>query len=159
MTTSTLGEWVWLIPVLPVLGFVLNGVFGGRWSAPVVAAVGLAGPLAALGLSVALFAEVAAGNVIQHTVATWFETGGVSVSLGFTVDALSGVMLLVVTGIGSLIHLYSYGYMKDDPSVGRFFAYLNLFMGSMLTLVLGDNLLMLFVGWANACTDCSKQGF
>ena len=138
---------LWLIPALPLVGFVVNGVWGGRMSAPQVAAVGLVGPVCAFFLSVWATAEVVASGAVSQVLAPWFSTAGVHVEFGLHVDPLSAVMLLVVSGIGSLIHLYSYGYMHTDSGVGRFFAYLNLFMFSMLVLVLGDSLLMLFVGW------------
>ena len=77
----------------------------------------------------------------------WIHVGSLKVNLAWWVDPLSSVMLLVITGIGGLIHFFSWGYMDDEPSLWRFYAYLNLFMGAMLTLVLGDSMLTLFVGW------------
>jgi len=87
------------------------------------------------------------GAVFEHRVFTWFAVGNLSVDFLLRFDRLTAVMCLVVTGVGSLIHLYSVGYMAEDESRPRFFAYLNLFMFSMLLLVLGGNLLVLFVGW------------
>jgi NADH-quinone oxidoreductase subunit L len=136
---------LWLIPVLPLIGFLINGA--RRFPRPVAAIVGCAGPIASFGLSVAAFSEVHhAGLVTQH-VFNWISVGSLSVPFGLTVDPLSAVMLLVVTGVGSLIHLYSISYMHDDEGFSRFFAYLNLFMFSMLLLVLGDSILLMFVGW------------
>ena len=132
---------LWLIPVLPLAGFLANGLL--RLPKSLVGPVGCAGPAAAFVLSVlaALEAPVA-GRYFD-----WITVGSWTVSFGLRVDALSAVMILVVTGVGSLIHVYSIGYMKDDEGYARYFAYLNLFMFSMLTLVLGDSLLLLFVGW------------
>src|SRR3989440_8890043 len=96
----------------------------------------------------ALRAEVPAGvaPVVDH-LWTWLNVGGFQANFGLMLDHLSGLMILVVTGVGFLIHVYSIGYMQDDPGFYRFFAYLNLFMFSMLTLILADNLLLMFVGW------------
>ena len=77
----------------------------------------------------------------------WITLGSLKVDMAFVVDPLSAVMILIVTGIGGLIHIYATGYMHDDKAFWRFFAYLNLFTAAMLTLVLGDNLLVMFVGW------------
>jgi NADH-quinone oxidoreductase subunit L len=132
---------LWLIPVLPLAGFLANGLL--RLPKALVGPVGCAGPAAAFVLSVMA--------VLQAPVAAkyfdWITVGSMTVSFGLRVDELSAVMILVVTGVGSLIHLYSIGYMHEDESYGRYFAYLNLFMFSMLVLVLGDSLLLLFVGW------------
>ncbi|RMG40681.1 MAG: NADH-quinone oxidoreductase subunit L, partial [Candidatus Dadabacteria bacterium] len=84
---------------------------------------------------------------LEHLLFTWFAVGGLNIEFILRLDHLSAVMCLIVTGVGTLIHLYSIGYMAEDPSRPRFFAYLNLFMFSMLLLVLGGNLPVLFVGW------------
>ena len=116
-------------------------------NAALVAAIGVAGPLLAFVLSVLQFRAVVDGRGMAHTGWTWIRTGSLEITAGLQVDALTATMLLFVTGIGTLIHVYSYGYMGKDPGVARFFAYLNLFMTSMLVLVLGDSLPLLFVGW------------
>ncbi len=138
---------VWLIPVLPLLGFVLtlalNRTLRDRvaWIPTAIAAVTFA-------LSIAVFLQVRAEQASYVVdVATFLDVGDLSVSWSLLVDQLTTVMLLVVTGIGTLVHVYSWGYMDGDSRFGRFFAYLNLFMGSMLVLVLGSSLLVLFVGW------------
>src|SRR6185436_12575398 len=87
------------------------------------------------------------GRLILDRVWTWIHIGTLHADIAYQFDPLSAVMCLVVTGIGTLIHVYSYGYMDTEPSAWRFFALLNLFMFAMLTLVLGDNLLVMFVGW------------
>jgi NADH-quinone oxidoreductase subunit L len=136
---------LWLIPVLPLIGFLINGLF--RLPKTVAAIVGCAGPIASFALSAAAVVEVAKSGVVGKQSFDWIDTGLLHVSFGLRVDQLSGVMILVVTGVGSLIHLYSISYMHDDEGFSRFFAYLNLFMFSMLVLVLGDSILLMFVGW------------
>ena len=141
-------ELAWLIPVFPVVGVLINGFFGARLGEK-------AGPLASLmaGLSLlvvgGLAAEMIFGAGGSHTVPlwTWVEAGSLSVSMSFLVDPLSTIMLLVVAGVGFLVHVYAVGYMRGDPGYPRFFTYLNLFMLSMFLLVLGDNYLVMFVGW------------
>src|ERR1700694_5054042 len=86
--------------------------------------------------------------LFHQTAFHWFSAGTLRVDMGFQLDRLSGALTLVVTGVGFLIHVYSVGYMDDDPGYWRYFAYLNLFIAAMLTLVLGDNLVAMFVGWA-----------
>jgi NADH-quinone oxidoreductase subunit L len=138
---------LWLIPAAPLLGFMVNGLFGKRLGAPAVGAIALVGPVIALCLTVMAFLGVHEGAGPARVFWDWIVTGGLSVGAGLQVDALSAVMLLNVTGIGTAIHLYSYGYMHHDPSFHRFMAYLNLFLAAMIILVMGDNLLLLFVGW------------
>src|SRR6185369_5343111 len=86
-------------------------------------------------------------NVLHAIYGVWIKTGDFSCSFGLMLDPLSSVMIMIVTGIGTLIHIYSSGYMSHDPGISRFFAYLNLFLFAMILLVLGDNLIVLFVGW------------
>ena len=137
-----------LIPLLPLLGFVVNGLWGRRMPRPVSAIIGCAGPALAFLLSVLVFyASKDALTPITAPLWTWMAVKGVQIEVAFTVDALSSVMLLVVTGVGTLIHVYSIEYMKRDVGFSRYFAYLNLFMFSMLVLVLADNLVLMFVGW------------
>ena len=139
---------LWLIPVLPLLGFLL-AVVANR--APGL--VKITSPLAVLvsfaiaAMSVVSLAGAPEGARLAQRVYTWIAAGPFRADIAFRIDALSAVMVLVVTGVGFLIHVYSVGYMGHDESCARFFAYLNLFMFSMLLLVLGDNLLVLFVGW------------
>jgi NADH-quinone oxidoreductase subunit L len=138
-----------LIVVLPLAGFFLNGLFGNRLGKPFVTVVGCGLPLVAFALAVKSFLDlVAAGGApIVETAFTWARIGGQTFDIAFWFDRLSAVMVLIVTGVGSLIHIYSTGYMKEDKSYARFFAYLNLFLFFMLLLVLGRSLLVLFVGW------------
>ena len=156
-------ELVWLIPVLPLLGALLNGVvLKGRLGKNAVAwvacgLVGLAALLALLVIGGYLGSpEHAAHQPFERDYYTWMPAGAITtpdgvkdltVSVGFLVDPLSCVMLFVVTFVGFLIHLYSVGYMAHEDGFQRYFTYLNLFMGAMLLLVLGNNYAVLFVGW------------
>ncbi len=139
---------LWLIPILPLAGAAINGFFGRKSSRQAVSTVGLvfSGAAFAMALWVALqFSSLALPY--QEFFAHWIRSGNFSADFAFYLDQLSLVMLLVVTGVGFLIHIYSVGYMWDDPSYYRFFAYLNLFMFFMLTLVLANNYLLMFIGW------------
>ena len=136
---------LWLIPVLPLAGFLVNGLL--KLPKPVSCIVGCAGPIASFVISVMAFLQLHEGHVVQQSLFSWISVRELNVPFGLRVDALSGVMILVVTGVGSLIHLYSISYMREDEGFQRFFAYLNLFMFSMLVLVLGDSILLMFVGW------------
>jgi NADH-quinone oxidoreductase subunit L len=139
---------LWLIPVLPLAGAAINGFFGKKSSRRAVTTIALffSGAAFAMALWVALrFSSVTLPY--QEFVAHWIRITGFSADFAFYLDQLSLVMLLVVTGVGFLIHIYSVGYMWDDPSYYRFFSYLNLFMFFMLTLVLANNYLLMFIGW------------
>jgi len=139
---------LWLIPLLPLAGAAINGFFGKKASRQGVSAVALLGSGAAFAM--AFFVAVRFSSLslpYQEVFAHWIRSGNFSVDFAFYLDQLSLVMLLVVTGVGFLIHVYSVGYMWEDPSFYRFFAYLNLFMFFMLTLVLASNYLLMFIGW------------
>jgi len=139
---------LWLIPVLPLAGAAINGFLGKKSSRHAVTIVALffSGAAFAMALWVAMrFSSLALPH--QEYLTHWIRSGSFSVDFSFYLDQLSLVMLLVVTGVGFLIHIYSVGYMWDDPSYYRFFSYLNLFMFFMLTLVLASNYLMMFIGW------------
>jgi len=140
-------ENVWLVPFFPLVGVLINGLFGrtmirdrAHWVA--VPATGLSFLVAFL-----IFLEVVSGKTLNLDLYTWVSAGDFQATVGFQVDALSAIMMLVVTFVGFLIHLYSIGYMHGDPGYWRFFTYMNLFMLSMLTLVLANNYLLLFLGW------------
>lgn len=137
-----------LIPAFPLLGFLILGLFGKKLSKGLVGLIGCGTILASLILSIMAFFEVK-GNPEGITVLLfdWISAGNFSSSFAFLFDPLSALFLLIITGIGFLIHIYSTGYMHDDPAFWRFFAYLNLFIFFMLLLVLGDNYLVMFVGW------------
>jgi NADH-quinone oxidoreductase subunit L len=139
---------LWLIPVLPLAGAAINGFLGKKSSRRAVTTIALffSGAAFARALWVALrFSSLTLPY--QEFFAHWIRITGFSADFAFYLDQLSLVMLLVVTGVGFLIHIYSVGYMWDDPSYYRFFSYLNLFMFFMLTLVLANNYLLMFIGW------------
>ena len=144
--TSSLS--LWLIPVLPLAGAAINGFLGKKSSRTAVTVVGLffSGAAFAWALTVALRLSSFA-LPYQEYLAHWIRSGNFSVDFALYLDQLNLVMLLVVTGVGFLIHIYSVGYMWDDPGYYRFFCYLNLFMFFMLTLVLANNYLLMFIGW------------
>ena len=145
-------QWVWLAVALPLAGFLVNGALALR-RAPAKLAVSIVGPgvlLGAFAVSLGVFLGLLGQPPHEpHIVPLWpwMPAGALEVDLAFQVDQLSAVMLLMVTGVGSLIHLFSVGYMKEDPGYARYFAYLNLFVVCMLVLVLGSNFPVLFIGW------------
>ncbi len=154
-----------LIPLLPLTGAVANlfwGLFAERFDSarnfghqndpvqnilfiPGVLACGTVG--ASFILAVAVFIEVSGGERFNIDYFTWFAAGSLKITFGYLVDALTVTMMLVVTGVGFVIHVYSLGYMQEDPDRRRFFVYMNLFIFSMLTLVMANNFVVLFLGW------------
>jgi NADH-quinone oxidoreductase subunit L len=139
---------LWLIPVLPLIGTVINGFFGKRLSRQTVSAVALT--FSGLAFAMVLYVATRAASLeLPHTelLAHWIRSGQFMANFEFYLDQLTLVMLLVVTGVGFLIHIYSVGYMWEEGGFYRFFAYLNLFMFFMLTLVLAGNYLQMFIGW------------
>jgi NADH-quinone oxidoreductase subunit L len=144
-------DHLWLIPITPFVGFLLNGLFGKRAGKGFVSAVALAASLGAAILgTIAVFgynAQALHGERHVDVVYQWFSSGGIGTDIAFQLDPLSIVMLMVVTWVGFLIHLYSVGYMHHEEGYWRYFAYLNLFLAAMLILILGSSYLFLFVGW------------
>jgi NADH-quinone oxidoreductase subunit L len=139
---------LWLIPILPLAGAVINGFLGKKASRQAVTTVALLFSGAAFAWALWVAARFSSLSLpYQEFFAHWIRSGSFSADYAFYLDQLSLVMLLVVTGVGFLIHVYSVGYMWSDPSYYRFFSYLNLFMFFMLTLVLADNYLLMFIGW------------
>jgi NADH-quinone oxidoreductase subunit L len=139
---------LWLIPVLPLAGAAINGFLGKKSSRQAVTTVALFFSSAAFAMALWVAWQFSSLRLPYHEFfAHWIRISGFSADFAFYLDQLSLVMLLVVTGVGFLIHIYSVGYMWDDPSYYRFFSYLNLFMFFMLTLVLADNYLLMFIGW------------
>lgn len=143
-----------LIALLPLVGFLFNGFFatalgGHRANERAAGIIGSVFPLAAFALTIKAFLDLQAGGFapIVEPLYRWALIGSSSFEIAFYFDRLSAIMTLVVTGVGSVIHIYSTGYMHNDKSFGRFFAYLNLFLFFMLLLVLGRSMLVLFVGW------------
>ncbi|NKS24862.1 NADH-quinone oxidoreductase subunit L [Rhodococcus hoagii] len=141
---------IWLLPALPLTGAVvllLAGRRSDRWGHLLGCAAALASFVIALMLFVDMVGRADSDRVAQQHLFSWLPVAGLQVDVGLRLDQLSMCFVLLVTGVGSLIHIYSVGYMKTDPGRRRFFAYLNLFLASMLLLVLADNYLGLYVGW------------
>ncbi len=139
---------LWLIPALPFAGFLINGTIGRKLPKFAVAFIAIFTVMFSFAWTLRIFTATQSFStpVTEHYF-TWIQSGQFRVGWDFTADRLTAVMLFVVTGIGTLIHIYSRGYMDHDESFARFFAYLNLFMAFMLTLVLAANYLLLFIGW------------
>ena len=139
----------WLIPILPLLGSLFHGLLGRRSTKATVTAVALGTLGVSFLLAVAAFfiAGSAPGHRLELVYFDWVAVGGLQVPFGLVLDPLSTVMALVITGIGTLIHVYSVGYMWEEEGYARYFCYLNLFVFFMLVLVLGSSLPLLFVGW------------
>ena len=151
-------DLIWLIPALPLAGFLLIVVLGRKLGEPgagVVATLMTAGSFAVTaGVYFELLSRTAAERSHVVTLFSWLPVGSLSIDMAIIADPLSITMALFVTGIGSLIHLYAIGYMHGDPKFPKFFMYLNLFVFSMLMLVMGENLLVTFLGWegVGACS-------
>jgi len=140
-------KYIWLIPVLPLAGFIINGLGRNTLSKNLIGFIGSFLVFASFALSVAAFLQVKSTGPINVTLYDWIHVEYFKIPFAFLVDQLSSIMLLIITGVGFLIHLYSIGYMHDDEGFGKFFAYLNLFVFFMLLLVLGSNYVILFIGW------------
>ncbi len=187
--SGSIAEWIWLVPVFPLIGFLINGLLSLRTAAhigpkdptahhahhdhahddahghadghghdhpavhPYAGIASLVGPavlFASFALTAAIFLALSGAHAetpFIKTLFSWMPAGNLAINAAFQVDQLSMVMTMVITGVGSLIHVFSVGYMKEDPGYPRYFAYLNLFVFFMLVLVLGANYPMLFVGW------------
>ena len=143
-------NYIWLIPALPLVAFIVNGLFGRMLKKTTgliaVALVGISFLLAVLVL-IDVNNRPEGSAAFQYTLYTWIPSGDFHVNIAFLVDPLTAIMLIVVLGVGSLVHIYSIGYMEDDPDFARFFTFLPLFVFSMLMLVLSNNFLLLYVGW------------
>lgn len=136
------------IVLIPLLGFSINGLFGKKWSANVAGSIASAALFVPFSIAVWLFYGLGTDfKPFEVLLFNWFSVGQFSVDMALAYDQLAAVMLLIITGIGFLIHVYSIGYMHDDEAAPRFFAYLNLFVFFMLMLVLGANYLITFIGW------------
>ncbi|BCX04528.1 MAG: NADH-quinone oxidoreductase subunit L [Candidatus Roseilinea sp.] len=139
-----------LSPILfPLLGLLINTVWGRRMSERAIGGVATLAAAASFAVCMAMFGQLTAAEDarLAATVAPWISAGALNVSFGFLVDRLSIVIMLIVTGVGTLIHMFSVGYMHGDERFQRYFIYLNLFLASMLVLVMADNFLVMFVGW------------
>ena len=143
---------VWLIPLFPLIGFLINGFFGKKIkNEAVIGGIGTLAIFSSFVVSTLILIEMIGlppeQRVFEKVVFPWIHSGNFKADMAFLLDPLSCVMIMVVTGVGSLIHLYSIGYMHGEEGFYRFFAYLNLFCMSMLLLVLGSNMLVMFIGW------------
>jgi NADH-quinone oxidoreductase subunit L len=137
---------LFLIPLLPLLGFAINGLAYPKLPKQIAGIIGTIPPLVAFALSLQLFLNFD-GQAQILPIADWIKVGSLEIPFAFQIDQLSILMLLVITGVGTLIHVYSIGYMSHDAGFGKFFAFLNLFVFFMLILVLGANFTVLFIGW------------
>ncbi len=137
---------VYLVPLFPLLGFIVNGLFWRRMPGRLGAFLGSATIAASFLVSLGIFFEIGEQAVQVHLF-DFIRTSSLHIPFAFQLDALSALFLLIITGIGFLIHVYSAGYMKTDPGIVKYFAFLNLFVFSMLLLVLGSNFLIMFIGW------------
>src|SRR5258706_7753624 len=144
----------WIV-FLPLLSSIINGLFGAKIQKSLgkgaIGIIDCTSVVIAFGLAVNCFLTLKGlepeKRFLIDNLYRWIDLGSLKVDMAFMIDPLSSVMILVVTGIGGLIHIYATGYMHEDNAFWRFFAYLNLFTAAMLTLVLGDSLLLMFVGW------------
>ena len=146
---SNILEMIWLVPLLPLAGFLINGLGRNGLSKPASGFIASGVMLAAFAISLLAFFELKNGQSEIVTLFDFIRVGKLNIPFSFQVDALSVLFLLIITGVGFLIHLYSTSYMKEEtpPHYARYFAYLNLFVFSMLLLVLGGNFLIMFIGW------------
>ncbi|HEV8128196.1 MAG TPA: NADH-quinone oxidoreductase subunit L [Candidatus Eisenbacteria bacterium] len=142
---------LWLIPALPLLGAIVNGLGAGKIPRKVVSAIGVGTVGIAFLIAIYCFFSLLRlapeDRVFQQQLFSWIDSGDLSVPIRFSIDPLAAIMVLVVTGVGFLIHVYSTGYMGHEKAYGRYFAYLNLFTFSMLVLVMANNFLLMFFGW------------
>lgn len=136
-----------LIPLLPLIGFLVNGLLGKYLPKALTGWIGSLSVLASFICVLLIFKDLSASQSIRIDVFQWIAFGDKEITFGLWIDALTLIMMMVVTGVGFLIHLYSIGYMHDDEGFTRFFSYLNLFIFFMLLLVMGSNYLMMFIGW------------
>ena len=136
-----------LVPLFPLVGFLINGLLGKYLPKGISGWVATSTVFASFICSLILFSKMGADEAIHLDIYRWIVFSGIDLSFGLLIDPLTVIMLLVITGVGSLIHLYSIGYMKGDEGYNRFFVYLNLFVFFMLVLVMGSNFLVLFIGW------------
>jgi NADH-quinone oxidoreductase subunit L len=144
-------KWVWLIPLFPFLGFLINGLIGKRFPEKAIGWIGSLSVGASFVVALLIFLELIGtapdARSFQIMKFSWIISGDLNVPIGFLVDPLSMIMMMVVSGVGCIIHIYSIGYMHGEYGFRRYFAYLNLFVFNMLILVSANNFLLMFVGW------------
>ena len=153
-----LSESIWILPALPALGALVNGLLGARWREKGIAAVAVGSVGLALAAALALLAQMlslpAGDRSFSVTLWRWLSDGALHIHVGFLLDSLAMVMVMVILFVGFLIHLYSAGYMKGEPGYRRYFVCLNLFVFFMLVLVLADNLVS--PSSAGRAWDCAR---
>src|SRR5258708_2563184 len=139
----------WLIPLFPLLGFLINGLGRKQLSKPLIGIIGSGVILASFVMSIWVFMQVKGGNSHVAEYFNFISAGNLKIPFAFQLDALSSLFLLIITGVGFLIHVYSVAYMQEEKTehFGRYFSYLNLFVFSMLLLVMGANYVIMFIGW------------
>ncbi|HRG85022.1 MAG TPA: NADH-quinone oxidoreductase subunit L [Chitinophagales bacterium] len=147
MSQNTLNIITLLIPALPLLGFFIHVFFKNKISEKLAGIHASLWVALSFVLSLVLFNQLQSVEVIHVQLCNWFSVGGLTIPFAFQIDHLSIIMMMVITGVGSLIHIYSIGYMHGDEGFNRFFSYLNLFIFFMLTLVMANNYILMFVGW------------
>jgi NADH-quinone oxidoreductase subunit L len=142
-------DLVWLVPLIPLIGFIINGLGRNTLSKSLIGFIGSSVIFISFAISVGIFFELSGSASKSHEIFLfdWISAGNLNIPLSFLVDPLSAIMLLIITGVGFLIHIYSIGYMHSDEGFGKFFSYLNLFIFFMLLLVLGSNYIVMFIGW------------
>ncbi|MRX47429.1 NADH-quinone oxidoreductase subunit L [Pedobacter puniceum] len=140
-------DLVWLIPLLPFIGFLINGLGRNILPKPLIGTIASLAVIGSFAISLSIFLTFDAAQPQVIHLFDWINVGSLSIPFAFQIDQLSIMMLLIITGIGSLIHIYSAGYMSHDAGFGKFFAYLNLFVFFMLLLVMGSNYVIMFIGW------------
>ncbi|MBA2407917.1 MAG: NADH-quinone oxidoreductase subunit L, partial [Chitinophagales bacterium] len=143
-----MNSFAWLIPFLPLIGFLINGLGFRKLSKGIVSVVGCGSVLLSFIIVAGIFIQSLSEPISQRIdLYNWISAASINISFSFLIDPLSIIMMLIITGVGFLIHVYSVGYMKDDEGFGKFFAYMNLFIFFMLILVLGSSYIMMFIGW------------
>jgi NADH-quinone oxidoreductase subunit L len=143
-----MNSFAWLIPFLPLTGFLINGLGFRKLSKGIVIIVGCGSVLLSFCIVAGIFIQSLSEPVYQRIdLYDWMSVGNFNISFSFLIDPLSIIMMLIITGVGFLIHIYSAGYMKDDEGYGKFFAYMNLFIFFMLLLVMGSSYIIMFIGW------------
>ena len=144
-----MAEWLGLLPAFPLAGFLALVLTGGRLPRRIAGVIGVGSVALSFLLALIVASSYLAGSPepVTFTLWTWMSAGEFAPGISFYLDGLSVVMILIITGVGFLIHLYSTGFMAEDPGFARFFSYMNLFVASMLILVLADNLVLLYLGW------------
>ncbi|MBL7756772.1 MAG: NADH-quinone oxidoreductase subunit L, partial [Chitinophagaceae bacterium] len=142
-------ELAYLVPLFPLIGFLINGLGRKSLSKSMIGIIGSGAILASFVVSLLIFFQVKGGNVDTLNYFSFIRAGAVNIPFAFQIDQLSSIFLLIITGVGFLIHVYSTSYMHEEKTehFGRYFAYLNLFVFSMLLLVMGANYVIMFIGW------------